>query len=147
MFVSLAGYALDIRHPRVHVPAFTDSYLPGVTVSLKAGLSTYKGTAADALQRPLRCGFWARLIASVRLTEVCFMSAQIFISYRREDTASEAGRICSAIHQEFGEDSVFLDTSSIQAGAKWPEEIQSALKAAETIIVVIGPEWLRVGSN
>jgi TIR domain len=69
------------------------------------------------------------------------------ISYRREDSASEAGRICSAIHQEFGEDSVFLDTSSIQAGAKWPEEIQSALKAAETIIVVIGPEWLRVGSN
>jgi TIR domain len=75
------------------------------------------------------------------------MSAQIFISYRREDTASEAGRICSAIYREFGEDSVFMDTSSIQAGAKWPEEIQSALKAAETIIVVIGPEWLRVGSN
>ena len=42
MFVRLAGYALDIRHPRVHVPAFADSYLPGVTVSLKAGLYTYK---------------------------------------------------------------------------------------------------------
>jgi hypothetical protein len=38
MFVSLAGYAVDIRHPRVHVPAFADSYLPAVTVSLKAGL-------------------------------------------------------------------------------------------------------------
>ena len=38
MCVRLAGYALDIRHPRVHVPAFADSYLPGVTVSLKAGL-------------------------------------------------------------------------------------------------------------
>jgi hypothetical protein len=42
MFVSLAGSALDIRHPRVHVPAFTDSYLPVVTVSPKAGLYTYK---------------------------------------------------------------------------------------------------------
>jgi hypothetical protein len=42
MFVSLAGYALHIRHPRVQVPAFADSYLPGVTVSLKAGLYTYK---------------------------------------------------------------------------------------------------------
>jgi hypothetical protein len=41
MFVSLAGYAVDIRHPRVHVPAFADSYLPAVTVSLKAGLYTY----------------------------------------------------------------------------------------------------------
>ena len=48
MFVSLAGYAVDIRHPRVHVPAFADSYLPVVTVSLKAGLYTYKVLAPDA---------------------------------------------------------------------------------------------------
>ena len=47
MFVSLTGYAVDIRPPRVHVPAFPDSYLPGVTVSLKAGLYTYKGSGAD----------------------------------------------------------------------------------------------------
>ena len=48
MFVSLAGYAVDIRHPRVHVPAFADSYLPGVTVSLKAGLYTYKAVELTA---------------------------------------------------------------------------------------------------
>jgi hypothetical protein len=30
MFVSLACSALDIRPPRVHVPAFPESYLPGV---------------------------------------------------------------------------------------------------------------------
>jgi hypothetical protein len=42
MFVSLAGYAVDIRPLRGHVPAFADSYLPAVTVSLKAGLYTYK---------------------------------------------------------------------------------------------------------
>jgi hypothetical protein len=47
MVVSLAGYAVDIRHPRVHVPAFPDSYLPGATVSLKAGLYTYKSSGAD----------------------------------------------------------------------------------------------------
>jgi hypothetical protein len=41
MLVSLAGYAVDIRPPQVHVPAFADSYLPAVTVSLKAGLYTY----------------------------------------------------------------------------------------------------------
>jgi hypothetical protein len=28
--VSIACYGLDIRHPRVHVPAFPVSYLPGV---------------------------------------------------------------------------------------------------------------------
>jgi hypothetical protein len=32
MFVSLTGYALDIRPLRVHVPAFPDSYLSGVGI-------------------------------------------------------------------------------------------------------------------
>jgi hypothetical protein len=41
MFVSLAGYSVDIRPLRGHVPAFADSYLPAVTISLKAGLYTY----------------------------------------------------------------------------------------------------------
>ena len=30
MFVSLTGYAVDIRPLRVHIPAFPDSYLSGV---------------------------------------------------------------------------------------------------------------------
>src|SRR5215470_6042055 len=54
MFESIACFGLHIRHPQVHVPAFPDSYLPGVyTVSLKAGLYTYKGFAGDGEQRPL----------------------------------------------------------------------------------------------
>jgi hypothetical protein len=46
MFVSIMCFGLHIRHPQVHVPAFPDSYLPGVyPVSLKAGLYTYNGLA------------------------------------------------------------------------------------------------------
>ena len=67
MFESVMCFGLHIRHPQVHVPAFPDSYLPGVTVSLKAGQSTYKGFAADTLQPPLRSGFRVRLRRSVRL--------------------------------------------------------------------------------
>jgi hypothetical protein len=33
---------------------------------LGRGLNKYQGTGADALQRPLRARFWARLTASVR---------------------------------------------------------------------------------
>jgi hypothetical protein len=47
MLESVMRFGLHIRTPRVHVPAFPDSYLPGVTVSLKAGLYTYKGPAGD----------------------------------------------------------------------------------------------------
>jgi hypothetical protein len=53
MFVSLVGSSVDSRHPRVHVPAFADSYLPAVTVSLNAGLYTYKPSGADGPQRTL----------------------------------------------------------------------------------------------
>jgi hypothetical protein len=43
MFESIMCFGMDIRTLRVHVPAFADSSLPGVTISLKAGQSTYKG--------------------------------------------------------------------------------------------------------
>jgi hypothetical protein len=36
MFESLACSALDMRPPRVHVPAFPDSYLPGVDSSTES---------------------------------------------------------------------------------------------------------------
>jgi hypothetical protein len=45
---------MHTRHPRGHVPAFADSDLPGVTVSLQTAQSTYKGFAADCLQPPVR---------------------------------------------------------------------------------------------
>jgi hypothetical protein len=43
MFASIMCCGMETRTPRVQVPAFADSYLPGVTVSLKAAQSTYKG--------------------------------------------------------------------------------------------------------
>jgi hypothetical protein len=66
MFESIRCFGLDTRTLRVHVPAFADSYLPGVTVSRNAGQSTYKRPGADGLQRPLRARFRQRLSASVR---------------------------------------------------------------------------------
>jgi hypothetical protein len=62
---------LHTRNPQVHVPAFADSYLPGVTVSLKAGQSTYKALAGDGKQRPLvpRSRFQPRLMPRVEAVE------------------------------------------------------------------------------
>jgi hypothetical protein len=62
MVASITCLGMDTRTLRVHVPAFADSYLPGVTVSLKAAQSTYRGHGADALQRPLRSRFLRRLM-------------------------------------------------------------------------------------
>ncbi|WP_020586230.1 toll/interleukin-1 receptor domain-containing protein [Desulfobacter curvatus] len=75
------------------------------------------------------------------------MSGSIFLSYRRDDAGPDTQAISDALRQAFGDDSVFMDNSSIQAGAVWPEKLKNALKAAETIVVVIGPKWLQVGTD
>lgn len=71
----------------------------------------------------------------------------VFISYRRDDTGSDAIAIANSLRQEFGEGSVFMDTSSLQGGDVWPREIQDAMKSAETVLVIVGPDWLRAGSD
>jgi hypothetical protein len=70
MLESITCFGLDTRNLRVHVPAFPDSYLPEVTVSLKAGQSAYKGPGADGLQRLLvpRSRFRQQLRPSVGMT-------------------------------------------------------------------------------
>lgn len=70
-----------------------------------------------------------------------------FINYRRDDAASEAAQIAKALRDAVGIDAVFYDTSSIKAGAKWPDEIRRALLGASVVIVVVGPGWLTVGSD
>jgi hypothetical protein len=54
MFMSIACYALHIRHPRAHFLPSLTATCQVCTVSLKAGLSTYNGFARRALDTPDR---------------------------------------------------------------------------------------------
>jgi pterin-4a-carbinolamine dehydratase len=73
--------------------------------------------------------------------------SNVFISYRRDDAGSEAILLRDAVRREYGEKSVFMDTSSLQAGSVWSDEIKAGLSTADLVIVVIGPEWLRSGTS
>jgi pterin-4a-carbinolamine dehydratase len=75
------------------------------------------------------------------------MKPAIFISYRREDAAAEAGRIKSSISEKLKIATPFMDSSSIHAGATWPAEIRDSLHHASIVIVVIGPDWLRASDE
>ena len=75
------------------------------------------------------------------------MQPSIFISYRREDSAAEAGRLRTTLLGQFGDDAVFTDTSSIQAGEEWPSRISSALDSAKVVLVILGPQWARVSDE
>lgn len=70
-----------------------------------------------------------------------------FISYRRDDSAPSARSIAEAVQDEFGIESVFMDTEKIRVGDDWPRRLENALATARALVVVIGPIWLKIADN
>jgi len=66
----------------------------------------------------------------------------IFISYRRGDTAAEAGRLADHLRERFGADQIFIDVEAIEPGQDFVVAIQRALDACAVVIVMIGDRWL-----
>ena len=68
----------------------------------------------------------------------------IFISYRREDSADVSGRINDRLTQRFGEDAIFTDVDSIPLGVNFREYIDEQVGKCEILLAVIGKDWLSV---
>ncbi len=69
---------------------------------------------------------------------------KIFISYRRDDSASAAGRIDDRLAQKYGRDSVFKDVDSIPLGVDFRTVIRGAVGRCQVLLAVIGRDWLRI---
>jgi pterin-4a-carbinolamine dehydratase len=70
------------------------------------------------------------------------MATDLFISYRRQDATAYAMCLRLAMEKEFGEKKVFMDTSSIDPGAEFPDDLNRALGCAQVMLAVIGKQWL-----
>jgi TIR domain len=68
--------------------------------------------------------------------------ASIFISYRREDAAGHAGRLCDRLTARFGNDRVFMDIQDIHPGQNFATSIEDTIATCDCVIAVIGPHWL-----
>ncbi len=66
----------------------------------------------------------------------------VFLSYRREDSAGYAGRLCDHLSANFGEDQVFMDVQDIAPGQDFPQAIEHWIDACQAVVVVIGPRWV-----
>jgi len=66
----------------------------------------------------------------------------IFISYRREDSAGHAGRLFDCIRERFGDESVFMDVTDIRPGDDFTRSLDSALSSCRVVLVIIGKQWL-----
>jgi hypothetical protein len=65
----------------------------------------------------------------------------VFLSYRREETAHVAGRIYDYLEREFGTGQVFFDVEGIPIGGDFRHHIRAALIKSQALIVVIGQRW------
>ena len=66
----------------------------------------------------------------------------VFISYRRDDTAGEAGRLADDLSERFGRSRVFIDVDSIPLATNFEDRIRDALDSCQVVFVLIGSEWL-----
>ncbi len=66
----------------------------------------------------------------------------IFVSYRRNDSQGEAGRLFDDLVPVFGEQKVFMDVSAIEAGRDFRKAIEEGVTKCGVLLAVMGPEWL-----
>src|SRR5262245_2007383 len=70
------------------------------------------------------------------------MARKIFISYRREDSISTAGRLHDRLAKTFGRKNLFMDVDHIPAGVDFVDYLQRQVAACDVFLAVIGPNWL-----
>ena len=68
--------------------------------------------------------------------------ATIFISYRRADSAGQAGRLFDHLSTRFGEGHVFMDVDTIDLGQDFKPALRDAVGKCDIMLVVMGPDWL-----
>jgi hypothetical protein len=66
----------------------------------------------------------------------------IFISYRRNDSEGEAGRLFDDLVNQFGEASVFMDVAAIDIGRDFRKAIDESVATCAVVLTIIGRNWL-----
>ena len=70
------------------------------------------------------------------------MFGQIFICYRRDDTAYVTGYINDRLCEEFGAESVFTDVDNIALGVDFRTVLDETVGQCQIFLAVIGEHWL-----
>jgi hypothetical protein len=68
----------------------------------------------------------------------------IFISYRRDDSEGEAGRLFDDLTREFGAKNVFMDVAGIRPGVDFVKAIETNVADCGVLLAVIGPTWATI---
>jgi TonB family protein len=66
----------------------------------------------------------------------------IFISYRRNDSQGEAGRLFDDLAKHFGENGVYMDVAAIEPGRDFRKAIEEGVTKCGVLLVLMGPQWV-----
>jgi len=72
------------------------------------------------------------------------MGNAIFISYRRDDTEGEAGRLFDDLTRAFGTDNVFMDVAGIRPGVDFRTAIEDNVAHCVVLLAIVGPSWVSI---
>ncbi len=72
------------------------------------------------------------------------MADAIFISYRRDDSEGEAGRLFDDLTRAFGSEAVFMDVAGIKPGADFRKAIDDNVASCGVFLAVVGPTWATI---
>src|SRR5687767_9670953 len=68
--------------------------------------------------------------------------AQIFLSYRRSDSAYPAANLSDKLKAHFGKDSVFFDIDTIPLGVDFRTFIGNEVGKCDVLIAMMGNDWM-----
>ena len=75
------------------------------------------------------------------------MAGRVFISYRRADTANQAGWLADRLAGHYGWQQVVRDVDSIQLGNDFAEVIAAAVTSCDVLVALIGHQWLAAAAG
>jgi hypothetical protein len=67
---------------------------------------------------------------------------RIFLTYRRDDSAGQTGRIADRLKREFGDDSLFMDVDGIPLGVDFHKRLNDEVARCDVLIAAIGNRWI-----
>lgn len=68
--------------------------------------------------------------------------ANVFMSYRRDDSPGTTGRLYDWLVRKYRKEHVFKDVYSVPGGSDFRTYIATVLQKSDVFLVIIGPHWL-----
>jgi hypothetical protein len=75
------------------------------------------------------------------------VTTSVFINYRGDGSRSYAALLYRELRQLFGDETAFLDSESIPAGADFEPYLLAKLRECRAMLAVVGPRWLMLADQ